>query len=86
MHHTCGSVVDIIPDMIECGLDILQSIQPEAKGMSLANLKKIFGKSLCFQGGVSIQKTMPYGSPDLTVVISSALLTISKLTRLSKTS
>jgi uroporphyrinogen decarboxylase len=51
MHHTCGSVVDIIPDMIECGLDILQSIQPEAKGMSLAYLKKVFGKNICFQGG-----------------------------------
>jgi len=63
MHHTCGSVADIIPDMIECGLDILQSIQPEARGMSLANLKKRFGKSLCFQGGVSIQETMPYGCP-----------------------
>jgi uroporphyrinogen decarboxylase len=64
MHHTCGSVVDIIPDMIECRLDILQSIQPEANGMSLANLKKRFGKSICFHGGVSIQKTMPYGSRD----------------------
>jgi len=64
MHHTCGSVVDIIPDMIECGLDILQSIQPEAKGMSLVDLKRMFGKELCFQGGISIQKTMPYGSPD----------------------
>lgn len=64
MHHTCGSVIDIIPDMIECRLDILQSIQPEANGMSLANLKKMFGKSICFQGGVSIQKTMPYGSRD----------------------
>jgi len=64
MHHTCGSVVDIIPDMIECGLDILQSIQPEAKGMSLAHLKELFGKDLCFQGGISIQKTMPFGSRD----------------------
>jgi len=64
MHHTCGSVVDIIPDMIECGLDILQSIQPEAKGMSLANLKKMYGRSICFQGGISIQQTMPYGSRD----------------------
>jgi uroporphyrinogen decarboxylase len=63
MHHSCGSVVDIIPDMIECGLDILQSIQPEARGMALANLKKMFDRRLCFQGGVSIQKTMPYGSP-----------------------
>jgi len=64
MHHTCGSVIEIIPDMIECGLDILQSIQPEAKGMSLANLKERFGKILCFHGGISIQRTMPFGSPE----------------------
>ncbi|MCK5802431.1 MAG: hypothetical protein KAI66_06345 [Lentisphaeria bacterium] len=64
MHHSCGSVVDIIPDMMDCGLDILQSIQPEADGMSLANLKKLFGERLCFHGGVSIQKTMPFGSPE----------------------
>lgn len=64
MHHTCGSVVDIVPDMIECGLDVLQSIQPEAKGMAFADLKGMFGKDLCFQGGISIQKTMPYGSRD----------------------
>lgn len=63
MHHTCGSVADIIPDMAASGLDILQSIQPEAGGMALADLKRQFGKTLCFQGGVSIQKTMPYGSP-----------------------
>ncbi len=62
MHHTCGSVVDIIPDMIESGLDILQSVQPEAKGMSLKNLKRLFGADLCFHGGISIQQTMPYGS------------------------
>jgi len=64
MHHTCGSVVDIIPDMIDCGLDVLQSIQPEASGMSLANLRAKFGDELCFHGGISIQKTMPYASPD----------------------
>lgn len=64
MHHTCGSVVDIIPDMIECGLDVLQSIQPEATGMSLSDLRKKFGNALCFQGGISVQKTMPYGTPD----------------------
>ncbi len=64
MHHTCGAVADIIPDLIESGLDILQSIQPEAKGMSLPDLKKMYGENICFQGGVSIQKTMPYGSED----------------------
>ncbi len=64
MHHTCGCVVDIIPDMIDSGLQILQSIQPETKGMKLSDLKRVFGKNLCFQGGVSIQKTMPFGSED----------------------
>ncbi len=64
MHHTCGSVVEIIPELIECGLDVLQSIQPEAVNMSLADLKAKFGGMLCFHGGISIQKTMPFGSPD----------------------
>jgi len=63
MHHTCGSVVDIIPDMVACGLDVLQSIQPEAANMSLADLKARFGQDLCFHGGISIQRTMPFGTP-----------------------
>jgi uroporphyrinogen decarboxylase len=62
MHHTCGSVVKIIPELIGCGLDVLQSIQPEAVNMSLADLKAKFGEKLCFHGGISIQKTMPFGS------------------------
>jgi uroporphyrinogen decarboxylase len=64
MHHTCGSVAEIIPDMIECGLDVLQSVQPEAANMSLTGLKERFGEALCFHGGISIQRTMPFGSPE----------------------
>jgi uroporphyrinogen decarboxylase len=64
MHHTCGSVVELIPDMIDCGLDVLQSIQPEAAGMSLAELKTGYGRELCYHGGISIQRTMPFGTPD----------------------
>jgi uroporphyrinogen decarboxylase len=63
MHHTCGSVGPIIPGMIECGLDVLQSLQPEAAGMEPARLKAEFGRRLAFQGGVSIQQTLPFGSP-----------------------
>ena len=63
MHHTCGSVSDLVPDLINCGLDVLQSLQPEAAGMNLAELKARFGKDLCFQGGISIQEAMPFGSP-----------------------
>ena len=64
MHHTCGSVVDLIPDLIDCGLDVLQSIQPEAAGMSPADLKARYGRALCFHSGISIQRTMPFGTPD----------------------
>lgn len=65
MHHTCGSVVDLIPDLVDCGLDVLQSVQPEAAGMSLAELEARYGRVLCFHGGISIQQTMPFGTPDL---------------------
>jgi len=64
MHHTCGSVVDLVPRMIDCGLQVLQSLQPEARGMEAGPLKAEFGDRLCFQGGVSIQRTLPYGTPD----------------------
>ncbi len=64
MHHTCGSVVELIPAMIERGLDILQSIQPEARGMAPARLKASFGDRLCFHGGVSIQRLLPRGTTD----------------------
>jgi len=63
MHHTCGSVVELIPDLIGCGLDVLQSLQPEAAGMALADLKRRFGRDLCFHGGISIQRVLPFGTP-----------------------
>ena len=64
MHHTCGAVADLVPRLVECGLDVLQSLQPEAGGMDLAALKAGFGSVLSFHGGVSIQKTLPHGTPD----------------------
>jgi uroporphyrinogen decarboxylase len=62
MHHTCGAVAPLIPRMIECGLDVLQSLQPEARGMRAADLKRAFGGRLAFHGGISIQRTMPFGT------------------------
>lgn len=63
MHHTCGSVVELIPEFIDCGLDILQSLQPQAAGMDLRRLRQEFGRDLCFHGGIDIQKVLPYGTP-----------------------
>ncbi|OPZ90260.1 MAG: methylcobalamin:coenzyme M methyltransferase [candidate division TA06 bacterium ADurb.Bin417] len=63
MHHTCGSVRPIVPLMLERGLDVLQSLQPEAAGMEHRALKAEFGGRLAFHGGISIQQTLPFGTP-----------------------
>jgi len=63
-HHSCGSIKPIIPDLIECGLDILNPIQPEAHDMAGADLKRLFGDRLCFHGSISIQRTLPFGTAD----------------------
>ena len=61
--HTCGSVVSIIPDLIEIGLDILNPLQPLAKDMTPEFLKSEYGKDLNFFGGICVQELMPNGTP-----------------------
>jgi len=63
-HHTCGYVKPLIPDFIECGLDILNPLQPEVRGLDLRAIKKEFGDRISFHGGISIQRTMPYGTAE----------------------
>ena len=63
-YHSCGAIRPIIPDLIEIGLDILNPIQPMAIGMDAKSLKKDFGDSLCFMGGIDIQHLLPKGKPD----------------------
>ena len=54
--HSCGSVYDFIPDLIEIGVDILNPVQPLAKNMEPSRLKKEFGRDLVFFGGLDIQQ------------------------------
>ena len=61
--HSCGSILPIIPDFIEIGLDILNPIQPLAKGMDPLFLKNTYGKDLTFFGGIDVQQLLPYGNP-----------------------
>jgi uroporphyrinogen decarboxylase len=56
--HCCGSIADIIPDLIEIGIDVLNPIQPLARGMDPAELKSRFGRDICFQGGIDVQSAM----------------------------
>ena len=64
MHHTCGAVAELIPEFIDAGLDILQSVQPQAAGMDLAALKREYGSHLAFHGSVDIQEIMPRATPE----------------------
>ncbi|KPK39103.1 MAG: hypothetical protein AMJ65_12020, partial [Phycisphaerae bacterium SG8_4] len=61
-HHTCGCVAQLLPDFVESGLDILNPLQPDCARMDYQKIKEQYGDKICFHGGISIQKTLPYGS------------------------
>jgi uroporphyrinogen decarboxylase len=62
--HSCGAVRDLIPDLIEAGVDILNPVQVSAAGMDTRSLKKEFGRDLTFWGGgIDTQRILPLGTP-----------------------
>ena len=64
MLHCCGSVVDILDDLIECGVEIFNPIQRSARGMDAAALAERFGGRVIFYGGALDAVVTPPGTPD----------------------
>lgn len=64
MCHSCGSVAEIVPDLIDIGLDVLESVQPEAVGMNPYELKRRWGDRITFWGCLGSQSTIPFGTPE----------------------
>ncbi len=63
-YHTCGSVMEYLPDLLDNGIDILNPVQISAKGMDPARLKAEFGDRLVFWGGgIDTQHVLPRASP-----------------------
>jgi uroporphyrinogen decarboxylase len=60
-YHTDGCVYEVIPELIEIGLDVLNPVQPAA--MDPVRLKREYGRDLCFWGSIDEQYTLPFGSP-----------------------
>jgi uroporphyrinogen decarboxylase len=58
--HSCGKVDGVFPDLIECGLDVFNPFQPEV--IDVFEAKRHYGDQLSFYGGISTQKTLPYGT------------------------
>jgi uroporphyrinogen decarboxylase len=64
-YHSCGSVLQYIPDLIDNGVDALNPVQLSARGMDPGELKKAFGEEICFWGGgIDSQHVLPHASPD----------------------
>jgi len=62
MMHSCGSVVKLIPQFIELGLDCLQAGQPKAKGMDPVSISEEFGGKLVFCSTMDEQENLPNGT------------------------
>ncbi|MHC4405363.1 MAG: uroporphyrinogen decarboxylase family protein [Planctomycetota bacterium] len=63
MLHCCGGFCELIPAMIEIGLDGLHAIQPSCRGMELARLKAEFGDQILFNGAIDSQHVLIQGTP-----------------------
>ncbi len=63
--HSCGSIVELLEDLIEIGVQVINPVQISAKGMDPEALKRRFGRDLTFWGGgCDTQHVLPYGSPE----------------------
>ena len=63
--HSCGSIVPIIPDLIEAGIDILNPVQISAKDMDPKYLKETFGDDITFWGGgADTRNIINYKTPE----------------------
>jgi hypothetical protein len=60
--HCCGNIMSFIPELIEIGLDVLHPIQKYTMDEREVAVK--FGKDICIWGGMDVQQTIPYGSPE----------------------
>lgn len=60
--HSCGDIEEFFPDLIDMGLDVYNTVQPEI--YDLKKIKKEYGKDLTFYGGISTQQFLPFATPD----------------------
>jgi len=64
-YHTCGSVRQLIPDLLDNGIDILNPVQISAADMDPRDLKADFGNRLVFWGGgIDTQKVLSFAGPE----------------------
>lgn len=60
--HSCGDVQELFPELIEIGVDVFNPFQPEV--MDIFEMKRKYGDRLSFFGGISVQRLLPFGTPE----------------------
>ena len=61
--HSCGDISSVLPDLIDIGVDVWETVQLHTLPMSPEQLKRDFGKHITFFGGINTQR-LPFVSPD----------------------
>ncbi len=56
--HVCGSVHEVLPDMIDAGIDVFDVVQTSAKDMNIENVFKLYGHKVCLHGALDVQKLL----------------------------
>ena len=64
IHHSCGAIRDLIPDLAAMGVDAIHPIQALAAGMDAEGLAREFRGQVSFCGGVDAQNLLVHGTPD----------------------
>ncbi len=62
VQHSCGYIDKLLPDMVNAGLDCIQTLEPAA-GVDLARLKETLGDRLSFMGGMDASRVLNFGTP-----------------------
>jgi len=62
--HSCGSIVDLVEDYIDIGIDALNPMQVAAAGMAPLTLRQRFKGRMAFWGGIDTQRLLPRGTPE----------------------
>ena len=60
--HCCGAMSELLPDLIDMGMDILEPCQVHLPGMAPERLKRDFGRHVVFYGAINTQQTLPFGT------------------------
>jgi uroporphyrinogen decarboxylase len=63
-YHCCGMMTEILPDLIDIGMDVLEPCQVHLPGMEPERLKREYGQHITFWGAINTQQTLPFGTPD----------------------